>query len=108
MNISRLLINLRKIFYLLAGFVLFSCESGLSSNGEDNGIYYWRTTLTLEVVDRLVAEGLSEFTDTEQAARAQFEMMNFRTLVETYPTSKAAGVVRGRCDNYYDYNLELL
>lgn len=59
-----------------------------------------------EKVDFLMEQALSEFTDTEQAAKAQFEMMNFKTLMKQYPTSRAAAFVRGHCDNYYDYSLQ--
>lgn len=57
-------------------------------------------------VDSLMKQALSEFTDKEQAAKAQLEMMNFRTLMSKYPTSRAAEFVRGHCDNYFDYSLQ--
>lgn len=56
-------------------------------------------------VDRLTAEAISGFTDPEQAARAQLEMMNFATVMSRYPDSRAAESVRG-CDNYHDYALQ--
>ncbi len=58
-------------------------------------------------VDSLYEQALSEFTDPEQAAQAQLEMMNFKTVMSEFPGSKAASFVRGRCDNYYDYALQL-
>ena len=57
-------------------------------------------------VDKLMAQALSEFTDPEQAAQAQLEMMNFSTVMKLYPQSKAAEAVRSRCDNYYDYAIQ--
>lgn len=57
-------------------------------------------------VDRLMAEALSEFTNPEQAAQAQLEMMNYATLMAQYPNSQAASTIRGRCDKYSDYGLQ--
>lgn len=57
-------------------------------------------------VDMLIKQALSEFTDPEQAAQAQLEMMNFATLMKKYPETKAAKSIRSRCDNYYDYALQ--
>lgn len=57
-------------------------------------------------VDALIEQALTEFTDSEQVAQAQLEMMNFATLMKQYPSSKAATQIRGRCDNYYDYALQ--
>lgn len=58
--------------------------------------------------DKMTGEALMEFTDTEQAADALLEMMNFKTVVSDYPDSKTAELIRGRCDNYYDYALQRL
>ena len=57
-------------------------------------------------VDSLMAEAISEFTDPEQAAQAQLEMMNFSAVMRQYPNSKAATFVSGHCDSYYDYSLQ--
>lgn len=59
-----------------------------------------------DIVDTLMSQALSEFTDPEQAAQAQLEMKNYKTVVTAYPNSAAARYVRGRCDNYYDYALQ--
>ena len=59
-------------------------------------------------VDELMEQALEEFTDMEQAAKAQLAIMNFKSLLEKYPETKAAASVRGRCDNYYDYALQKL
>lgn len=59
-----------------------------------------------ERTDALIAQALSEFTDREQLAKVQLEMMNFKTLMSQYPDTEAASSVRGRCDNYHDYALE--
>lgn len=58
-------------------------------------------------VDALMEQALDEFTDPEQAAQAQLEMMNFSTLMKQYSKTRAAAKIRGRCDNYYDYELHL-
>lgn len=57
-------------------------------------------------VDSMVSEAIAEFTDTEKAALAQLEMMNYATLMKQYPTTKAAAQIRSRCDNYHDYALQ--
>lgn len=57
-------------------------------------------------VDVMMNEAIAEFTDTEKAANAQLEMMNYATLMSRYPTSRAAAQVRSRCDNYHDYALQ--
>lgn len=57
-------------------------------------------------VDKLVTEALSEYTDTELAAKAQLDMMNLKTIVEKYPSTQTAAYVRSRCDNYYDYSFQ--
>lgn len=51
-------------------------------------------------------EAVAEFTDSEKAAQAQLEMMNYATLMKLYSTTKAAAQVRSRCDNYRDYALQ--
>lgn len=58
-------------------------------------------------VDTLIEQAIAEFTDPEQAAQAQLEMMNFSTLMKQYPNSIAASELKGRCDKYYDYTLHL-
>lgn len=57
-------------------------------------------------VDSLVIEAISEFTDPEQAAQAQLEMMNFKTVIHQYASSRTASFVRGHCDSYRDYALQ--
>ncbi len=87
--------------------------------GDDYRYWKWFTSIDRESfkenlfaqkaykkVDSLMKQALSEFTDTEQAAKAHLEMMNFKTLMSKYPDSKAAASIRGRCDNYYDYALQ--
>lgn len=62
--------------------------------------------MAYEKSDALTIQAISEFTDSDQAAEALLEMMNFKTLVTEYPESKAAEFIRGRCDNYHDYALQ--
>lgn len=59
-----------------------------------------------DVADQLMNEAIAHFTDAEQAAQAQLEMMNFATVMKNYPNSKAALYVKTRCDNYYDYGFQ--
>ncbi|MCM1449872.1 MAG: hypothetical protein NC082_05990 [Clostridiales bacterium] len=56
--------------------------------------------------DKLTTEALSEYTDHELAAKAHLEMMNFRTIMEKYPSTQTATYVRSRCDNYHDFSLQ--
>lgn len=56
-------------------------------------------------VDALMSQALAEFTDPEQAAQAHLDMMNYKTVMEKYPSTYAASMIRGQCDNYYDYAL---
>lgn len=57
-------------------------------------------------VDALMEEAISEFTDSEKAAQAQLEMLNYATLMKQYPNTKAAAHILSRCDNLYDYSLQ--
>lgn len=59
-----------------------------------------------EKVDALMTQAISEFTDCEQAAQAQLEMMNYATIMKQYPHTAAAAYVLTRCDNYHDYALQ--
>ncbi len=55
--------------------------------------------------DTLTNVALKEFTDSERAAKAHLEMMNFATIMKCYPGTRAAAFIRGRCDTYRDYAL---
>ena len=57
-------------------------------------------------VDKLMSEALSEYTDPELAAKAQFDMMNLKAIMDKYPLTKIAAYIRSRCDNYRDYSLQ--
>lgn len=69
---------------------------------KDNDYAQW----AYKRVDSMMSEAIAEFTDSEKAAQAQLEMMNYATLMKHYPATKAAAQVRSRCDNYYDYALQ--
>lgn len=75
-----------------------SCKEGFSKNAYAQSAY--------QRVGKLMDEALSEYTDQELAAKAQFDMMNFKSIMEKYPTTQIAAHVRSRCDNYYDYSLQ--
>ena len=75
-----------------------SCKECFSKNAYAQRAY--------KRVDKLMAEALSEYTDEELAAKAQFDMMNFKSIMEKYPSTKMAAYVRSRCDNYHDYSLQ--
>ena len=75
-----------------------SCKEGFFKNAYAQMAY--------QQVDKLMAEALSEYTDQELAAKALFDMMNFKSIMEKYPSTKAAAHVRSRCDNYYDYFIQ--
>lgn len=75
-----------------------SCREGFAKNKYAQRAY--------RRVDELTNEALSEYTNPELAAKARLEMMNFKELIEKYPTTQIAAYVRSRCDNYYDYSLQ--
>lgn len=57
-------------------------------------------------VDTLMEEAIAEYTTPEQAAQAQLEMMNYKTIIAQYPDTRVAAFVRSRCDNFYDYSIQ--
>lgn len=58
-------------------------------------------------VDAMIKEAIGEYTNPEKAAQAQLAMMNHKTIISKYPDTRAADYVRSRCDNYYDYCLQM-
>lgn len=53
--------------------------------------------------DTLTKTALKEFTDPERAAKAHLEMLNFATVIKSYPGTRSAKYIRGHCDTYRDY-----
>ena len=85
------------------GLSYWEWHTSSDRNGFKNNTYAQRA---YRIVDTLMDEAVSEFTDPEKAAQAQLEMMNYATLMKQYPNTKAATHIRSRCDNYYDYALQ--
>lgn len=90
-------------------------------SGYDENLHIWECHISSEregfmhekfaqkaykTVDTLISQAIAEFTDPEQAARAQLEMMNHATIMKQYPHTAAAAYVLTRCDNYHDYALQ--
>lgn len=45
-------------------------------------------------------------TDDETAANLQYMLCNYRTVAKKYPNTAKGELVRGKCDNLYDYHAE--
>ena len=45
-------------------------------------------------------------TDDETGANIQYMLCNFKTVVYKYPNTEKGRLVRGKCDNLYDYHAE--
>lgn len=93
------------------GSCSFKAENGelvWAVHPEDRDSFHFNpfATKAYKKVDKLFAEALKDFTDPEQAAYTYMEMMNFKSLMSLYPSSKAAAMIRGRCDSYHDYALQ--
>lgn len=61
------------------------------------------TTSAFDRCEQMIAAACATATDAEVAANINFELDNFKTIVEQYPDTQKAKYVRGRCDNFYDY-----
>lgn len=53
--------------------------------------------------DKLLKDAFAMFTDDECAAHTHYQLLHCHTVVEKYPDTKAAEIIRGVCDNYCDY-----
>ena len=53
--------------------------------------------------DKLLKDAFAMFTDDECAAHTHYQLLHCHTVVEKYPDTKAAEIIRGACDNYQDY-----
>lgn len=114
----RYAIGLRNSFGRCWYLTTYGYNMGLTNGGESH-YWEWHTSSdrngfkdnsyaqqAYKKVDALMEEAIAEFTDSEKAALAQLEMMNYATLMKRYPTTKAAAYIHSRCDNYYDYALQ--
>ena len=57
-------------------------------------------------VESLYADAVSLSTDPETAARIQHFLGNYKTVVEQYPDTRFAALVRACCDTYADYHFD--
>ena len=57
-------------------------------------------------VEELIETACKMFTDDEMAAEANYMLCNFKTVAEKYPDTEKGILVRGKCDNLYDYHAE--
>lgn len=114
----RYAIGLRNSFGRCWYLTTYGYNMGLTDGGESH-YWEWHTSSdrngfkdnsyaqqAYKKVDALMEEAIAEFTDSEKAAQAQLEMMNYATLMKRYPNTKAAAHIRSRCDNLYDYSLQ--
>ncbi|WP_390567470.1 hypothetical protein [Alistipes sp. i18-0019-D1] len=53
--------------------------------------------------DILLKDAFAMFTDDECAAHAHHQLCHYHTVVEKYPDTATAKIIRGACDNYRDY-----
>lgn len=53
--------------------------------------------------DKLLKDAFALFTDNECAAHAHYQLLHCHTVVEKYPDTKTAEIIRGACDTYWDY-----
>lgn len=67
----------------------------------------WTETISWKQAQRrsnkLLKDAFAMFTDNECAAHAHYQLLHCYTVVEKYPDTKAAEIIRGVCDNYCDY-----
>ena len=57
-------------------------------------------------VEDLIETACKMFTDDEMAAETNYMLCNFKTVAEKYPDTEKGILVRGKCDNLYDYHAE--
>ena len=57
-------------------------------------------------VEEMVKSACGMFTDDEIAAETNYMLCNFKTVAEKYPETEKGILVRGKCDNLYDYHTE--
>lgn len=84
------------------------------------GVNYWRqvcekrdwendgyTAAAMNKVKQLVKYACDIVTDDEVAANIHYELCNFSTIANKYPDTQKGKLVKGKCDNLYDYHAEL-
>ena len=64
------------------------------------------TTAAREKARKLLKEAFAMFTDDEIAADMNHKFCNFQTVVDKYPYTQKATLVKGCCDVLCDHHLE--
>lgn len=64
------------------------------------------TTMARVKVKELIKSACRMFTDDEIAAETNYILCNFRIVAEKYPDTEKGILVKGKCDNLYDYHAE--
>lgn len=59
-------------------------------------------------VKQLVQLACDIVTDDEIAASIYYDLCNFKTIANNYPNTEFGKLVRGKCDNLYDYQEKIL
>ena len=56
--------------------------------------------------EELFRKAIRECPDSETVASILYSLGNMKTVVQKYPQTKAAGIIKGECDKLVDYHLE--
>ncbi len=95
----------------------FDCCGELTQYYRGNGIlgignekYDWRedrkSQAARQRVKELIEKACATATDKEVAAEILYSFCNFKRVVERYPESQKAALIRGHCDRLRDYHAE--
>ena len=57
-------------------------------------------------VEELINLACDIVTDDETGANIQYMLCNFKTVARNYPNTEKGQLVRGKCDNLYDYHAD--
>lgn len=66
------------------------------------------TKSAMSKYEQMVTSACEIATDDEVAAEISYQLSNFKTVAEKYPNTKKGRLVRGKCDNLYDYHGEAI
>ena len=82
-------------------------------NAEDTDTDYYGPTYfsrkrdaVLSRSEALFRKAIRECPDSETVASILYSLGNMKTVVQKYPQTKAAGIIKGECDKLVDYHLE--
>ncbi|MBP3325910.1 MAG: hypothetical protein J6L77_05790, partial [Coprococcus sp.] len=64
------------------------------------------TKAAIGKVEELINLACDIVTDDETGANIQYMLCNFKTVARNYPNTEKGQLVRGKCDNLYDYHAD--